>query len=109
MFRSRDSQQVTSYIQWRTQDAYVPTKPLTGFAEPDVHLYDIFASEPADSGVQLSPDMDGLINFGTFKMKPPTNQARFVELFKQALEMVSGQEGLISTHAHRSLDGWALH
>ncbi len=33
------------------------------------------------------------------------NQTRFIELFRQALEMVSGQSGLISTHAHRSFDG----
>ena len=52
------------------------------------------------------PSMDGLINFGIFKMKQPDYQPRFIELFRQALEMVSGQPGLISTHAHRSLDGW---
>lgn len=106
VFRSRDSLRVTSYIQWTAQDSYVATQPLSEFASPDVHLFDIFAAEPKDSELHLSPDMDGLINFGIFKMKQPENQPRFVELFRQALEMVAGQSGLISTHAHRSLDGW---
>jgi heme-degrading monooxygenase HmoA len=106
VFRSRDGLRVTSYIQWADQDSYVATQPLPEFASPDVHLFEIFAAEPKDSELHLSPDMDGLINFGIFKMKQPENQPRFVELFRQALEMVAGQPGLISTHAHRSLDGW---
>ncbi|HEY9614068.1 antibiotic biosynthesis monooxygenase family protein [Allocoleopsis sp.] len=106
VFRSRDGLRVTSYIQWTDQDSYVATQPLAEFASPDVHLFDIFAAEPKGSELHLSPDMDGLINFGIFKMKQPENQPRFVELFRQALEMVAGQSGLISTHAHRSLDGW---
>jgi hypothetical protein len=69
-------------------------------------LFEIFASVPKGSELHLAPSMDGLINFGIFKMKQPEYQSRFVELFTYALEMVSGQAGLISTHAHRSLDGW---
>lgn len=106
VLRSRDGLRVTSYVQWANQDSYVATQPFTDFASPDVHLFEIFGAEPEDSELQLSPGMDGLINFGIFKMKQPDNQPRFVELFRQALQMVSGQPGLISTHAHRSLDGW---
>ncbi|MBW4511941.1 MAG: antibiotic biosynthesis monooxygenase [Scytonematopsis contorta HA4267-MV1] len=106
VLRSRDGLRVTSYVQWTNQESYIATQPLTGFSVPDVHLFDIFASEPSNSVLELKPSMNGLINFGIFKMKQPENQTRFVELFRQALEMVSGQSGLISTHAHRSLDGW---
>jgi len=38
--------------------------------------------------------------------KQPNHQPRFIELFRQALDRVSGQAGLILTHAHRSFDGW---
>jgi heme-degrading monooxygenase HmoA len=106
VFRSRDGLRVTSYVQWSEKEFYVATQPFAGFPEPDVHLFEVFASEPLNSELHLSQDMGGLINFGIFKMKQPENQPRFIELFRQALEMVSGQPGLISTHAHRSLDGW---
>lgn len=106
VLRSRDGLRVTSYTQWANQESYVATQPFTDFAVPDVHLFEIFAEEPEDSALQLSSGMNGLINFGIFKMKQPENQARFIELFREALVMVSGQAGLISTHAHRSLDGW---
>ncbi|MBW4553976.1 MAG: antibiotic biosynthesis monooxygenase [Aphanocapsa sp. GSE-SYN-MK-11-07L] len=96
---------MTSYVQWQ-QASYRATQPDPEFAVPDIHLFEIFAEEPEGSELQLSPDMAGLINFGIFKMKQPENQPRFLELFRQALKMVSGQAGLISTHAHRSLDGW---
>jgi heme-degrading monooxygenase HmoA len=106
VLRSRDGLRVTSYIQWQDRASYVMTQPLTGFATPDVHLFEIFAEEPEGSPLSLASGMNGLINFGIFKMKQPENQPRFITLFRQALEMVSGQPGLISTHAHRSLDGW---
>jgi heme-degrading monooxygenase HmoA len=106
VLRSRDGLRVTSYVQWADQAAYVASQPLGGFTVPDVHLFEIFAAEPEGSELHLSPSIEGLINFGIFKMKQPENQPRFVELFRQALQMVSGQPGLISTHAHRSLDGW---
>ncbi|MBD2249265.1 antibiotic biosynthesis monooxygenase [Nostoc sp. FACHB-888] len=104
--RSRDGLRVTSYIQWADQDSYIAMQPIHNFALPDAHLFEIFAEEPKESELHLSPDMKGLINFGIFKMKQPENQPRFVELFRQALQMVAGQPGLISTHTHRSLDGW---
>jgi heme-degrading monooxygenase HmoA len=103
---SRDGLRVTSYVQWADQESYVATQPIADFAVPDVHLFEIFAAEPTGSELHLSQNMDGLINFGIFKMKQPENQPRFIELFRQALEMMSGQVGLISTHAHRSLNGW---
>jgi heme-degrading monooxygenase HmoA len=103
---SRDGLRVTSYVQWTDQESYVATQPITDFAAPDVHLFEIFAAEPKGSELHLSQNMDGLINFGIFKMKQPENQPRFIELFRQALEMMSGKVGLISTHAHRSFDGW---
>ncbi len=106
VFRSRDGLRVTSYVQWADQTSYVATQPFPDFAIPDLHLFEIFAAEPQGSELQLSPGMDGLINFGIFKLKQPEHQPRFIELFQQALEMVSGQAGLISTFAHRSLDGW---
>ncbi|PZV15107.1 MAG: hypothetical protein DCF20_11910 [Pseudanabaena sp.] len=106
VLRSRDGLRVTSYVQWDSQESYVATQPFIDFAVPDIHLFEIFAEEPKASELNLSSGMDGLINFGIFKMKQPENQARFIELFREALVMVSGQAGLISTHAHRSLDGW---
>jgi heme-degrading monooxygenase HmoA len=106
VLRSRDGLRVTSYVQWSDRASYVVSEPVADFAAPDVHLFEIFAAEPTGSELHLSPNMDGLINFGIFKMKQPENQPRFVELFTQALTMVSGQPGLISTHAHRSFDGW---
>jgi heme-degrading monooxygenase HmoA len=106
VFRSRDGLRVTSYVQWFDANSYVATQPFTGFSKPDVHLFEIFAEEPENSELHLSSGMHGLINFGIFKMKRPENQPRFIELFREALVMVSGQAGLISTHAHRSLDGW---
>jgi heme-degrading monooxygenase HmoA len=106
VLRSRDGLRVTSYVQWIDRISYVATEPFANFAPPDVHLFEIFAAEPIGSELHLSPSMDGLINFGIFKMKQPENQQRFIELFTQALRMVSGQAGLISTHAHRSFDGW---
>lgn len=106
VIRSRDGLRVTSYIQWADQASYVATQPITNFEPPDVHLFEIFDAEPKGSELYLTTGMDGLINFGIFKMKQPENQPRFIELFKQALNMVSGQPGLISTHAHRSLNGW---
>lgn len=106
VFRSRDGVRVTSYVQWANQEFYVATQAIPGFAPPDAHLFEIFAAEPEGSELSLTTDMAGLINFGIFKMKQPENQPRFVELFRQALNMVAGQPGLISTHAHRSLDGW---
>jgi heme-degrading monooxygenase HmoA len=106
VIRSRDGLRVTSYVQWLDQASYVATQPLPEFAPPDVHLFEIFDAEPQGSELHLTSGMDGLINFGIFKMKQPENQPRFIELFRQALDMVAGQPGLISTHAHRSLDGW---
>jgi heme-degrading monooxygenase HmoA len=106
VLRSRDGLRVTSYIQWVNQESYIATQPFADFADPDVHLFEIFAEEPEGSELHVSVGMDGLINFGIFKMKQPENQPRFIELFREALMMVSGQPGLISTHAHRSLDGW---
>ena len=103
---SRDGLRVTSHVQWANQESYVASQPFIDFAAPDVRLLEIFAAEPTDSELHLSPSMNGLINFGIFKMKQPDNQPRFIELFRRALEMVSGQAGLISTHAHRSFDGW---
>jgi heme-degrading monooxygenase HmoA len=106
VLRSRDGLRVTSYVQWLDSASYVATDPFADFAAPDAHLFEIFAAEPVDRELDLAPSMDGLINFGIFKMKQPEYQPRFVELFTYALEMVSGQAGLISTHAHRSFDGW---
>jgi heme-degrading monooxygenase HmoA len=106
VLRSRDGLRVTSYVQWADQESSLATQPFTDFSVPDVHLFEVFATEPKGSELQLSSRMDGLINFGIFKMKQPDNQPRFIELFRQALEMISGQAGLISTHAHRSFDGW---
>jgi heme-degrading monooxygenase HmoA len=106
VLRSRDGWRVTRYVQWADQESYVATQPIPDYPAPDVHLFEIFAAEPEESELILSSSMSGLINFGIFKMKQPENQPRFIELFRQALKMVSGQPGLISTHAHRSFDGW---
>jgi heme-degrading monooxygenase HmoA len=106
VIRSRDGERVTSYIQWTKPEFYLATTPLADYSIPDTHLFEIFAEEPEASILNLSLGRTGLLNFGIFKLKKPENQPRFLELFRQALVMVSGQKGLISTHAHRSLDGW---
>ena len=106
VLRSRDGLRVTLYSQWLNPETYLVTQPFPDFSTPDVHLFEIFAAEPEGSSIALAAGMEGLINFGIFKLKQPENQPRFLELFRQALIMVSGQAGLISTHAHRSLDGW---
>jgi heme-degrading monooxygenase HmoA len=105
LFQSRSGLRVTSYIQWQNAEVYVPLGGLNGFATPDAHLFEIFAEEPQDSILHPAVPMNGLINFGVFKLKKPEHQPRFVALFEEALVMVAGQPGLISTHAHRSLDG----
>ncbi len=76
VLRSRDGLRVTSYVQWAAQESYVATQSITDFAVPDVHLFEIFATEPKNSELHLSQNMDGLINFGIFKMKQPENQPR---------------------------------
>jgi hypothetical protein len=101
MKRQLYSPGVKSYAQWENQESYVANQPFTDFAVPDVHLFEIFAEEPEASELSLSSGMDGLINFGIFKMKQSENQARFIEVFREALVMMSGQAGLISTHARR--------
>ena len=112
--RSRDGERVVNYVQWKSQDDYeayirnsnlsLATK-LSAFPTPDSHLYEIFISEPADSKMKISTDINGLINFGIFKLKKPEEQPRFLEYTQQAVQLVAGQPGLITTHFHRSLDG----
>ena len=112
--RSLDGMRVTNYVQWQKQSDYetysnngdisLATK-ITGFFAPDTHLYEIFISEPADSQMQITTDMNELINFGVFKLKDPANQSKFLEATAEAVEQISGLDGLITTHFHRSLDG----
>jgi quinol monooxygenase YgiN len=113
--RSLDGVRVINYAQWRSQEEYfafiknadvkVKAAKLAEFSKPDLHLYEIFISEPVGSAVQVSTETEGLINFGIFKMKKPENQTRFMELAKEAVTMVAGQLGLVSTHFHRSIAG----
>jgi quinol monooxygenase YgiN len=113
--RSLDGLRVINYAQWKSQEEYfafikdadvkVKAAKLSAFSKPDLHLYEIFISEPVGSEIELSPDTEGLINFGIFKMKKPENQARFMELAQEAVDMVAGQPGLVSTHFHRSIAG----
>lgn len=105
ILHSLDGVRVTQYTQWAEPDVAIASQAIAGFDRPDLHLFEIFASEPNASELELRQGMDGLINFGIFKLKSPECQPRFVELFRIALTMVAGQAGLISTHAHRSLDG----
>jgi quinol monooxygenase YgiN len=113
--RSLDSLRVINYAQWQSQEEYfafiknadvkAAAVKLAEFPKPDLHLYEIFISEPEDSQLKISTDIEGLINFGIFKMKKPENQARFIELAQEAVGLVSGQAGLVSTHFHRSIAG----
>ncbi len=113
--RSCDGLRVINYVQWKNPAAYEAcmgnqevaslSRRFACFPQPDSHLYEIFIDEPEGTQLQPFPKMKGLINFGIFKMKSSTNQPRFVELAIVAINMVSGQTGLISTHFHRSLDG----
>jgi heme-degrading monooxygenase HmoA len=113
--RSRDELRVVNYVQWKSQDSYnayidntelLPLRErLSAFSPPDSHLYDIFISEPTDSQMEVFKGMEGLINFGIFKLKNPDDQPRFIQITKEAVQTVTGQPGLITTHFHRSLDG----
>jgi quinol monooxygenase YgiN len=113
--RSLDGVRVINYAQWKSQEEYfafiknadvkVKAAKLAEFSKPDLHLYKIFISEPGGSAIQVSNETKGLINFGIFKMKKPENQTRFMELAKEAVEMVAGQPGLVSTHFHCSIAG----
>jgi len=62
-------------------------------------------SEPADSQMQITASMPELINFGMFRLKAPANQPLLLEATAEAIQQISGQAGLITTHFHRSL-GW---
>lgn len=112
--RSLDGMRVTNYVQWQSQSDYeiysndrsiaIATK-ITGFFAPDTHLYEIFMSEPAGSQMKITANMTELVNFGVFKLKDPANQPHFLEATAEAIQQISGQDGLITTHFHRSLDG----
>lgn len=112
--RSFDGLRVVNYVQWQHQadyqaynnnrDVALATR-ITGFFAPDSHLYEIFISEPADSQMQIAAGTGGLINFGIFKLKNPADQPRFLEATREAVRLVAGQAGLVTTHFHRSLDG----
>jgi hypothetical protein len=54
VLRSRDGLRVTSYIQWNDSASYIATEPFADFAVPDVHLFEIFAAEPAGSELHLA-------------------------------------------------------
>jgi hypothetical protein len=112
--RSLDGLKVVNYVQWQNQasyEAYISNRgialatKITGFFAPDSHLYDIFMSEPADSQMQIGVDRPELVNFGMFRLKNSTDQPRFLEATAEAIQQISGQSGLITTHFHRSLDG----
>jgi quinol monooxygenase YgiN len=113
--RSLDGLRVINYAQWKSQEEYfafiknadvkAAAASLAEFPKPDLHLYEIFISEPEGSQLKISPNIEGLINFGIFKMKKPENQARLIELAKESVGLVSGQPGLVSTHFHRSIAG----
>lgn len=53
----------------------------------------------------ISTNIQGLINFGIFKLRNPQDQPRFLEATKEAVQLVARQPGLATTHFHRSLDG----
>ncbi len=113
--KSRDGLRVVNYVQWKSQEDYeayvnnsqVPSisTQLSTFPAPNSHLYEIFISEPADSEMNISTNIEGLINFGIFKLRNPHDQPRFLEATKKSVELISGQPGLVTTHFHRSLDG----
>jgi heme-degrading monooxygenase HmoA len=112
--RSRDGQRVVNYVQWKSQKDYesyvndeVPliSSRLCAFPAPNSRLYEIFISEPSDSEMTISKNTDGLINFGIFKLRNPQDQPSFLEATKKAVQLVTGQPGLVTTHFHRSLDG----
>ncbi|MBE9107172.1 antibiotic biosynthesis monooxygenase [Nostoc cf. edaphicum LEGE 07299] len=112
--RSFDGFRVINYVQWQSQEDYQVyinnqeislATQITGFFNPDSHLYEIFISEPGDSRLEITAGKGELINFGIFKLKDPANQPRFLEFTAEAIRQISGQPGLITTHFHRSLDG----
>lgn len=113
--RSRDGLRVVNYVQWQTQNDYeayinnseIPSlsSRLSAFPAPNSQLYEIFISEPADSQMTISTNIQGLINFGIFKLRNPQDQPHFLDATKEAVQLVARQPGLVTTHFHRSLDG----
>lgn len=67
--RSRDGLRVVNYVQWKSQNDYeayihkaeVPllSSRLSAFGAPNSHLYEIFISEPADSQMTISTNIEG--------------------------------------------------
>ena len=46
------------------QESYIANHPFAKFIVLDIHLFKIFAPEPQSSEIDISPTIDGLINFG---------------------------------------------
>ncbi len=114
LHRSHDGQRVVNYLQWRDRGAAEkaaarPPEELTaGFREvapPDVHAYEIFATDPPDGHDEIKVDPAVFINFGIFRVRRAEDQPRFMDLARQALGLVHGTPGLHSTYFHRSFDG----
>jgi len=60
-------------------------------------------SEPADSQMQITANMTGLINFGVFKLKILLINRAFRS--DRRNNSANGTRWIITTHFHRSLDG----
>ncbi|MBD2100659.1 antibiotic biosynthesis monooxygenase [Leptolyngbya sp. FACHB-261] len=113
--RSRDGMRVVNYVQWASPSDYeayvnnaeIPSlsNQLSTFPASNSRLYEILVSEPTNSKMQISTDIKGLINFGIFKLRNPKDQPRFLKATQEAVDLVAGQAGLVTTHFHRSLDG----
>jgi len=88
---------ITAILLWRL-------KLLASLLQ--THLYDILWVSQQTVKCK-SRVISELINFGMFRLKAPANQP-LLEATAEAIQQISGQAGLITTHFHRSLDGARL-
>ena len=113
LHKSTDGVKVVNYAQWssieafktfsQNQEVQAKAAKLYEFGKPDVHVYEIVASE-SKVGTPEIKEGEYIAHFAEFSMQPD-NQPKMVELAKEHLSPAMEQSGLISATFHRSLDG----
>ncbi|MGL5083485.1 MAG: antibiotic biosynthesis monooxygenase family protein [Microcoleaceae cyanobacterium] len=113
LHQSFDGQKVANYAQWRSLEDYqtflnnseaqAQAETLRQFGQPDLHVYEIVASESKVGTPQIRPE-EYIVHIAEFSMTP-AHQPRMVELAKAHIGPAMELEGLISANFHRSLDG----
>ncbi len=113
LHRSLDGVKVVNYAQWQSLPDYDAfrsnstvsshSQKLWEFPPPDVHLYEIVASESkiGTPQIQIGQYCTHIAEFRT----TPINQPQMVELAIEHLAPAMETPGLLSANFHRSLDG----